>query len=434
MSPAALPPDLYQTLPMKETNQLNPASPNSPYDVARIRQDFPVFGEPVNGKPFIYLDNAATTQKPQSVINAIVRFYTRECASVRRSAYYLGEQATESFEDARRKVCRFINAASHREVIFVRGATEAINLVSCTYGRQRIGSGDEILISAMEHHSNIVPWQILCDAKGARLRIVPMTPEGELAMGQFEKLLGPKTRLVAVTYVSNSLGVVNPVQEIVRLAHQQNVPVLVDAAQAVPHMPVDVQALECDFLVFSGHKMYGPSGIGVLYGKEKLLDSMPPYQGGGDMIRSVTFEKTVYADIPYKFEAGTPNTAGVIGLGAAIDYLQSIGMHKISEHEHGLFEYCTHILERVEGLRIIGKTEMNAGVISFVLGSVHPHDIGTVLDSHGIAIRTGHFCAQPVMDFFKIPAAARVSFGIYNTREDVDVLLQSLLEVKELFN
>lgn len=419
---------------MKETSPLNPLRSNDPYDVASIRQDFPVFGEPVNGKPFIYLDNAATTQKPQAVINAIVRFYTRECASVRRSAYYLGEQATESFEGARRKVCRFINAASPREVIFVRGATEAINLVSCTYGRQRIGSGDDILISAMEHHSNIVPWQMLCDAKGARLRVVPMTPEGELAMDQFEKMLGPKTGLVAVTYVSNSLGTVNPVEEIVRMAHQRNVPVLVDAAQAVPHMQVDVQALDCDFFVFSGHKMYGPSGIGVLYGKEKLLDSMPPYQGGGDMIRSVTFEQTVYADIPYRFEAGTPNAAGAIGLGAAIDYLQSIGMNNISEYEHSLLEYCIRTLEGVEGLRIIGKTEMKAGVVSFVLDPIHPHDIGAVLDSHGIAIRTGHHCAQPVMDFFKIPAAARVSFGIYNTREDVDALLQGLLKVKEFFN
>ena len=425
--------DFSRVLIMKEAEYIRPARPNISYDVARIRQDFPVFRNPVNGKPFIYMDNAATTQKPQAVVDAMVRFYTRECASVHRSNYFLGERATESFENTRRKIGRFINAASSREVIFVRGTTDAINLVSQTYGRARVGSGDEILISAMEHHSNIVPWQMLCEEKGAKLRVVPMTPAGEFIFDEYEKLLGPRTRLVAVTHVSNALGTVNPVAKIIRLAHEQNVPVLVDGAQSVPHMPVDVQALDCDFFAFSGHKMYGPTGIGILYGKGNLLDAMPPYQGGGDMIRSVTFEKTMYSEVPYKFEAGTPNVAGTIGLGAAVDYLESVGMKNISAHESGLLAYCTHALEKVGQLRIIGRAQERSGVISFVLDSVHPHDIGTILDTYGIAIRTGHLCAQPVMDFFKIPATARISFGIYNTREDVDALFDGLAKVKELF-
>jgi cysteine desulfurase/selenocysteine lyase len=418
---------------MTNAENVNAAGPVVPYDMGKVRRDFPIFRELVNGKPLIYLDNAATTQKPQAVLDAIFRFYTRECSSVHRSVYFLSEQATESFEDSRRKICRFINAASPREIVFVRGATEAINLVSQTYGRVHVGPGDEIMISAMEHHSDIVPWQILCEEKGARLRVVPTTPVGELDIDQFEKLLRPETRLVAVTHVSNALGTINPLKKIIRLAHQQNVPVLVDGAQSVPHMPVDVQALDCDFFAFSGHKMYGPTGIGILYGKERLLDAMPPYQGGGDMIRSVTFEKTIYSGLPYKFEAGTPNVAGVIGLGAAVDYLQSLGMENIFAYEHGLLAYGTQALEHVSQLRIIGKAEEKAGVISFVLDSVHPHDVGTILDTYGIAIRTGHHCAQPVMDFFKIPATARISFGAYNTRDDIDALLDGLLKVKEVF-
>ena len=403
------------------------------YDVERIRADFPVFSEPINGKPFIYLDNAATTQKPQPVVDAIVRFYTQEYASVHRSTHFLSERATEAFENTRRKICRFINAASPREIVFVRGATEAINLVAQTYGRANVGPGDEILISAMEHHSNIVPWQMLCEEKGARLSVVPITSAGEFAFDQFERLLGPRTRLVAVTHVSNALGTVIPVGDITRLAHRQNVPVLVDGAQSAPHLPVDVQALDCDFFTFSGHKMYGPTGIGILYGKERLLEAMPPYQGGGEMIRSVTFEKTVYSELPHKFEAGTPNVAGVIGLGAAVDYLESIGLENIAGHERGLLEYGTSALETVDQLRIIGTAEEKAGVISFLLDAVHPHDIGTILDSYGIAVRTGQHCAQPVMDFFKIPATARISFGIYNMREEVDALVDGLLKVKELF-
>ena len=418
---------------MTRAENVNVAGPGGPYDVSRVRRDFPIFNEQVDGKPLIYLDNAATTQKPQAVVDATVRFYLQQCASVHRSTYSLGEQATESFEDSRRKVQRFINAASPQEIVFVRGATEAMNLVSQTYGRARVGPGDEVLISAMEHHSNIVPWQMLCDERGAGLRVVPITPAGEFSFDRYTQLLGPRTRLVAVTHVSNALGTVNPIRKIIRLAHEQNVPVLLDGAQSVPHMPIDVQALDCDFFAFSGHKMYGPTGIGILYGKEKLLDAMPPYQGGGDMIRSVTFEKTLYSELPYKFEAGTPNVAGVIGLGAAIDYLQSLGMQNISAHEKGLLTYATKALEKVKQLRIIGMAEEKAGVISFVIGSVHPHDIGTILDAHRIAIRTGHLCAQPVMDFFKIPATARISFGVYNSREDIDSLILGLLKVKEVF-
>jgi cysteine desulfurase / selenocysteine lyase len=425
--------DLARALMMIKTEKMNAAGQNAPFDVGKVRRDFPIFRESVNGKPLIYLDNAATTQKPQAVLDAIFHFYTRECSSVHRSVYLLSEHATKSFEEARRKVCRFVNAASPREIVFVRGATEAINLVSQTYGRAHVGRGDEILISAMEHHSNIVPWQILCEEKGACLRVVPTTPVGELDISQFEKLLGPRTRLVAVTHVSNALGTINSLAEIIRMAHLKSVPVLVDGAQSVPHMPMDVQALDCDFLAFSGHKMYGPTGIGILYGKEKLLEAMPPYQGGGDMIRSVTFEKTIYAELPYKFEAGTPNVAGAIGLGAAVDYLQSLGMENIFAHEHGLLVYATQALEKVNQLRIIGRAKEKAGVISFVLDSVHPHDIGTILDAQGIAIRTGSLCAQPVMDFFKIPATARISLGLYSTRDDVDALLDGLSKVREVF-
>jgi len=418
---------------MKTATERTLVQPRISYDVHKIRNDFPIFREPVNGKSLTYLDNAATTQKPQAVINALTRFYTRECANIHRGVHYLSERATESYETSRSKVRRFINAASLQEIVFVRGTTEAINLVAQTYGRTHVNAGDEILITAMEHHSNIVPWQLICEERGARLRVVPITPEGEMILEQYERLLGPRTRLVAVTYVSNALGTINPVHEIVRLAHERKVPVLVDGAQAVPHMHVDVQRLDCDFFAFSGHKMYGPTGIGVLYGKERLLDAMPPYQGGGDMISSVTFEKTLYNKLPYKFEAGTPNVSGGIGLGAAVDYLESIGLENISSHEQDLMTYGTEALRTLDELRIIGTAKVKASVLSFVLEGIHPHDIGTILDKDGIAIRTGHHCAQPVMDFFKIPATARASLGLYNTREDIDALVGGLGKVKEVF-
>jgi cysteine desulfurase/selenocysteine lyase len=403
------------------------------YDAQKMREDFPIFRQLVNGKPLVYLDNAATTQKPQPVLDALTRFYTKECANIHRGVHFLSERATASYETSREKVRHFINAASVQEIVFLRGTTEAINLVAQTYGKTHVGAGDEVLISAMEHHSNIVPWQMLCDEKDARLRIVPITLTGEFVFEQYKKLLGPRTRLVAVTSVSNSLGTINPIREIVRLAHEHNVPVLVDGAQAIQHMPVDVQALDCDFFAFSGHKMYGPTGIGVLYGKERLLEAMPPYQGGGDMIISVTFEKTLYNRLPYKFEAGTPNVAGGIGLGVAIDYLESIGMGRIAMNEQDLIAYGTRLLEAIEDLRIIGTAKNKASVLSFVLDGIHPHDIGTILDKEGIAIRTGHHCAQPVMEFFKIPATARASLGLYNTREDIEALLAGIRKVKEVF-
>jgi cysteine desulfurase / selenocysteine lyase len=414
-------------------NKANTAS-RAPYDIDTIRRHFPIFNTPVAGKPLIYLDNAATTQKPLSVIDAMSHFYSHEYASIRRSVYSLGERATESYENSRSKVCRFINASSHREIVFVRGSTEAINLVAQTYGRAHVQSGDDILISAIEHHSNIVPWQMLCEERGAHLRVIPIDAKGELRIDACDHLLGPRTRLVALTYISNALGTITPVRDIIRMAHNKKIPVLLDGAQAVPHLPIDVQALDCDFFVFSGHKMYGPTGVGVLYGKERLFDAMPPYQGGGDMISSVTFEKTLYGELPYKFEAGTPNVAGVIGLAAAIDYLASIGMENISLHEQELLSYATGALHSMDGLRIIGEAKEKAGVISFIIDGIHPHDIGTILDKYGIAVRTGHHCAQPVMDFFKIPATVRVSIGLYNTREDIDALLHGLAAVKEVFH
>jgi cysteine desulfurase / selenocysteine lyase len=418
---------------MTAAENKTPVRSATSYDVNKVRKDFPIFGNPVHGKSLVYLDNAATTQKPQAVIDAEVRFYTQECSNIHRGVHYLSEMATESYEEGRSKLRRFINAASNTEIVFVRGATEGINLVAQTFGRAHVRLGDEILISAMEHHSNIVPWQMLCEEKGACLRVVPMSSAGEFLVEEYAKLLGPRTRLVAVTHVSNALGTVNPILEIIRLAHEQSVPVLVDGAQSVQHMPVDVKALDCDFLVFSGHKIYGPTGIGVLYGKERLLDAMPPYQGGGDMISSVTFEKTLYNKLPYKFEAGTPNVAGGIGLGAAIDYLESIGLEGISVHEKDLFDYATRAISTIDELSIIGTAREKMSVISFVLQGIHPHDIGTILDREGIAIRTGHHCAQPVMDFYKIPATARASLGLYNSRGDIEALVQGLRKVKEVF-
>jgi cysteine desulfurase/selenocysteine lyase len=406
--------------------------PRTKLDVERVRKDFPALDQTVHGKPLVYLDNAATSQKPLAVIEAEEDFYRRDCSNIHRGVHELSDRATRAYETARVKVQRFLNARDTREIIFVRGTTEAINLVASTFGRKNIHAGDEVLITAMEHHSNIVPWQILCEEKGAKLRVAPINDRGEVLFEEFEKLLGPKTRLAAVVHVSNVLGTINPVRELIEAAHRKNVPVLVDGAQAAPHLKVDVRALDCDFYAFSGHKLYGPTGIGVLYGKAELLDTMPPYQGGGDMISSVTFEKTVYNSLPYKFEAGTSNIAGGIGLGAAIDYLNQIGMENIAAYEDELLAYATEAVSRIPGLRIIGTAAKKAGVISFVMEGIHPHDVGTVLDQEGIAVRTGHHCAQPLMERFGIPATTRASFAFYNTKREIDALVAGIYKAKEL--
>jgi cysteine desulfurase / selenocysteine lyase len=407
--------------------------PSLSFDVQKSREDFPALKQKVRGKPLVYLDNAATSQKPRIVLEAIQRYYTLENSNVHRGVHFLSELATRRYEEARSKVRRFVNAADEREIIFVRGTTEAINLVASTYGRQNVRPGDEILISAMEHHSNIVPWQMLCQEKEAVLRVAPINDAGELLLDEYERLLTPKTRLVAMTHVSNALGTVNPVSQIIELAHLRGIPVLLDGAQAVPHGRVNVSELDCDFYAFSGHKAYGPTGIGVLYGKAHLLEAMPPYQGGGDMISSVSFEKTTYNKLPYKFEAGTPDIAGVVGLGAAIDYLSSIGMEAVGTYEHELLEYATKAISSVPGVRLVGTAKRKAAVVSFLLGNVHPHDVGTILDQEGIAIRAGHHCAQPVMDRFGIPATIRVSLALYNTREEIDLLVNGLKRVSEVF-
>ena len=409
-------------------------APSLAFDVQKIREDFPALKQKVRGKPLVYLDNAATSQKPRIVLETIQRYYTLENSNVHRGVHFLSELATRRYEEARSKVRRFVNAADEREIIFVRGTTEAINLVASTYGRKNVRAGDEILISAMEHHSNIVPWQMLCQEKDAILRVAPINDAGELLLEEYERLLTRKTRLVAMTHVSNALGTVNPVRQIIDLAHSRGVPVLLDGAQAVPHGRVNVSELDCDFYAFSGHKAYGPTGIGVLYGKAHLLEAMPPYQGGGDMISSVSFEKTIYNKLPYKFEAGTPNIAGVIGLGAAIDYLSSIGMDAVATYEHELLEYATKAISAVPGVRLVGTAQQKAAVVSFLLGSVHPHDVGTILDQEGIAIRAGHHCAQPVMDRFGVPATVRVSLALYNTRGEIDLLAQGLQKVSEVFD
>jgi cysteine desulfurase/selenocysteine lyase len=383
--------------------------------------------------PLVYLDNAATSQKPQAVIDAICDFYKADCANIHRGVHLLSERATASYEEARHKVQLFLNASDSREIIFVRGATEGINLVAQSFMRPRLAAGDEVLITAMEHHSNIVPWQMICEEKGARLRVAPIDDRGELILEEFERLLGPRTRFVSATHISNALGTVNPVRRMIEMAHARNVPVLLDGAQAAPHARVDVSALDCDFYVFSGHKVYGPTGIGVLYGKASLLESMPPYQGGGDMISSVTFEKTVYAALPHKFEAGTPNIAGTIGLGAALDYVNSIGLESIAAHEGELLCYATGALSSIPGVRIIGTARRKAGVLSFVVDGVHPHDVGTILDQEGIAVRSGHHCAQPVMQRFGVPATTRASFAMYNTMEEVDALVRGIHRVREVF-
>ena len=397
------------------------------------REKFPVLNQRVHGKPLVYLDNAATTQKPQVVIDAMNQFYAADNSNIHRGVHELSERSTKHYEEARVKAQAFLNAADWREIVFVRGVTEGINLVAYTFGRRHLNAGDEIVISAMEHHSNIVPWQILCEEKQAVLKIAPINERGELLLDEYEKLLGPRTKLVSMVHVSNALGTVNPVAEITRIAHKHGVPVFIDGAQAVAHMKVDVQAIDCDFYSLSGHKMFGPTGIGVLYGKTELLNKMPPYQGGGDMIRNVTFAKTTYNELPYKFEAGTPNIAGTIGLGAAIDYINEIGLDHIAAYEHELLGYATEQLEKIAGLRIIGTAREKAGVISFVLEGVHPHDVGTILDREGVAVRTGHHCAQPVLEWFGVPATTRASLAFYNTKHDIDALVAGIGKVKEIF-
>jgi cysteine desulfurase/selenocysteine lyase len=381
----------------------------------------------------VYLDNAATTQKPRAVINRVVRYYEEENANVHRAVHALSERATESYEGAREAIRRFIHAGEAHEIVFVRGTTEAINLVAESYGRTRLRRGDEIVISTMEHHSNIVPWQILCERTGAILRVAPITDSGELRLDEYERLLNDRTRLVSVVHVSNVLGTINPLEEIIHMAHARGVPVLVDGAQAVAHMPVDVSELDCDFYAFSGHKVFGPTGIGVLYGKAALLDAMPPYQAGGDMISSVTFERTRYNVLPHKFEAGTPDIAGSVGLAAAVDYLVGTGLDRVAEHEHALLEYATRALEQVPGLRLMGTAARKAGVLSFVVDGIHPHDIGTILDREGVAIRAGHHCCQPLMARLGVPATARASMALYNTREEIDLLTAALHEARKVF-
>jgi cysteine desulfurase/selenocysteine lyase len=403
------------------------------FDVEKIRADFPILHRMVNGKKLVYLDNAATTQKPRQVIDRMTHYYEFENSNIHRGVHLLSQLATDAFEATRQKTKEFLNARESREIVFVRGATEGINLVAFTYGRSYVSQGDEILVSAMEHHSNIVPWQMLCEMTGARLRVIPMNQQGELILDQYDELLNEKTRIVAINHVSNALGTVNPVKEIIAKAHEFGAITLVDGAQSAPHMNIDVQDLDADFYVFSGHKIYGPTGIGALYGKAEILENMPPWEGGGDMINSVTFEKTTYNTIPYKFEAGTPNIAGTVGLGAAIDYLNQIGITNIAAYEQDLLLYAQEALSSLPEVRIVGNAKEKASLVSFVLKGVHPHDIGTILDQEGIALRTGHHCAQPVMDFFVVPATARASLAFYNTRQEIDLLVDALKKSLKVF-
>jgi cysteine desulfurase/selenocysteine lyase len=402
------------------------------WDVAAIRRDFPILSQSIRGKPLVYLDNAASSQRPQSVIDAISHYYERDHANVHRGVHTLSQRATDAYEGARETIRRFINAKDVKEIIYTRGTTEGVNLVAQSFARPQLRPGDEILISALEHHANIVPWQLVCEQTGATLKVIPISTAGEVDFEAFEKLIGPRTKLLALAHVSNALGTVVPVEKFIAVAHKLGVPVLLDGAQAVPHMKVDVQALDCDFYVFSSHKMLGPTGIGVLYGKQKLLEKMPPWQGGGDMILTVTFEKTTYNQLPWKFEAGTPHISGAIGLAAAIDYLERIGLDRIASVEHELLDYATAKLSALPGLRIIGTAPEKAAVVSFVLDGIHPHDIGTILDTEGVAIRTGHHCAMPVMDFFKIPATARASMSFYNTFEEIDRLVAALEHTRQV--
>jgi cysteine desulfurase/selenocysteine lyase len=410
------------------------ASPTPvPFDVGRLRADFPILAQRVRGKPLVYLDNAATSQKPRAVIDAVTRFYSSENANIHRGVHFLSERATMAYDAVREKVAGFLNAASAREIVFTRGTTESINLVAQSFGRSALRPDDEVLITGMEHHSNIVPWQLLCEQTGARLRAVPITATGELDLEAFDRLLGERTRLVAVVHLSNALGTINPVRELVARAHARGIPVLVDGAQSAPHLGVDVQSLDCDFFACSGHKMFGPTGVGVLYGREALLERMPPWQGGGDMIASVTLERSTWAPVPAKFEAGTPMIAEVIGLGAAIDYLSTVGLPAIAAWEHELLAAATERVREIDGLQLVGTARAKASVLSFVMEGVHPHDVGAVLDDEGVAIRTGHHCCQPVMQHFGVPATARASFAAYNTLEEIDVLVGGLRRVRQVF-
>ena len=415
-------------------NGVKAAGTKSAWDVERIREDFPVLHQTVNGKPLVYLDNAASSQVPQVVIERGSMYLEQEHSNIHRGVHYLSQKATTAYEGARETVKRFINAHESKECIFVRGTTEGINLVMHGYGRKFISAGDEIIISGMEHHANIVPWQMLCEEKGARLRVIPINDAGELLLDEYEGLLNERTKLVAVNHVSNALGTINPIKAVIESAHKYGVPVLIDGAQGAPHMIVDVQDLDCDFYAFSGHKMFAPTGSGIVYGKARLLDQMNPFQGGGDMIKSVTFEKTTFADLPNKFEAGTPAIASQIGLGAAIDYLNSIGREQAARYEHELLRYATERVSAIEGVRIIGTAREKASVLSFVIDEIHPHDIGTILDQEGIAVRAGHHCAQPVMQRFNVPATARASFAFYNTKEEIDVLANTIEKVIEIFS
>lgn len=412
----------------------NPAPPKAEGQalVDLCRHHFPLLRQRVNGKQLVYFDNAATSQKPQIVIDTILRYYMEENSNIHRGVHYLSEKATQAYEASRSKVKDFLNAASTKEIVFVRGTTEAINLVAASYGKLAIGKGDEVVISALEHHSNIVPWQIACEERGASLRVIPMNDRGELIIDEYARLLTKKTKIVAIVHVSNALGTINPVKQMITMAHAQNIPVLVDGAQSVPHMKVDVRDLDADFYAFSGHKMFGPTGIGVLYGKEKWLEAMPPYQGGGDMIKSVTFEKTIYNDLPYKFEAGTPSIASGVGLGAAIDYLRQMDFRSVTAYEADLLNYATTRLAAIPRVKIIGTAAAKASVLSFTIDGIHPHDIGTILDLEGVAIRTGHHCAQPVMLRYGIPATARASFAFYNTKDEVDIFIKGVEKVIEV--
>jgi cysteine desulfurase / selenocysteine lyase len=395
-------------------------------DIQKIRADFPILSQKVRGKQLVYLDNAATTQKPQVVIDAISKYYSEQNSNIHRGVHFLSQQATTAYEDARKNIQQFINAPKAEQIIFTKGTTDGINLVAHSFGKAFVKQGDEIIISALEHHSNIVPWQMLCEDRGATLKVIPINQKGELLIEEFKKLLSPKTKLVAVNHISNTLGTINPIEEIISLSHSVGAKVLIDGAQAVAHTRVDVQQLDCDFYVFSGHKLFGPTGIGVLYGKEELLNAMPPYQGGGDMIKTVTFEKTEYNDLPHKFEAGTPNIVGGIGLGVAIDYVKSIGLENIAQQENDLLHYATEQLKMIDGIRFIGEADKKTSVISFLVDGAHPFDVGTILDQLGIAVRTGHHCTQPLMDFYQIPSTVRASFSFYNTKKEVDTLIEGL--------
>ena len=402
-------------------------------DIESIRAQFPILQREVNGKPLIYLDNGATSQKPQSVIDTINRYYSNENSNIHRGVHTLSQEATSAYEEVRKKVQKFINAKHDHEIIFTSGTTGGINLVASSFGEKLIRKGDEILITAMEHHSNIVPWQMLCERKGAKLKVLPISKEGEVDVEEFKQLIGPKTELISLVHVSNSLGTINPIKEMIDIAHAENIPVLIDGAQAVHHMPVDVQALDADFYVFSAHKMYGPTGVGILYGKEELLKGMEPYQGGGDMIKSVTFEKTIYNDLPHKFEAGTPNIAGAFGLNAAIDFIENVGFDFITKHEAELVRFASSELKNIKGLRFIGTAKERAGLVSFVLDGIHPYDTGVILDKLGLALRTGHHCTQPVMNFFEVPGTVRASFAVYNTKQEVVKLVEAIDRVKRMF-